>query len=301
MFRKVLAAGAVSLLFVAACADEGDPGALEVRTGAAAVSALQGAPDAVADAGSARFEMVMEMAFGGQSGEMVATGAMDRAAEQMQMEIDMGSLFEAFAAAEGEPLPPGFEEPWEMVTDGTTVYMHAPIFEMAGVDGWLSMTPEDLGTSAGAMGLGAGSYDFTQTLEALRGAGGEPEVVGEEEVRGVPTTHYRLDLDLAEALEQAPADQREQLEAAFEQLGTSGELGDAEVPVDVWIDGDDLPRRMRMDMGSMFAALGAGEGSMTMTMELFDFGDDVAIEVPAADEVTPFREAMGGLGGGFAS
>ena len=296
MFRKVLAAAGVSLLLVAACADEGEPGALEVKTGAAAVSALQGAPDAVAAAGTARFEMVMDMTLEGESAEMVATGAIDRAAEQMQMELDMGSMFEALAAAEGEPLPPGFSEPWEMVADGSTFYLRAPIFELAGVDGWLSMTPEDLGTSAGAMGFGGGAYDFTQTLEALRGAAGEPEVVGEEDVRGVATTRYRLDLDLAEAIASAPEEQREQLEAAFEQMGGSADLAAGVIPVEAWVDEDDLPRRIRMDMTSMLRTMGQGEGSVTMTMDFFDFGDDVAIEVPSADEVTSFREAMGGFG-----
>ena len=108
-------------------------------------------------------------------------------------------------------------------------------------------------------------------------------------------------MDLEKALAQAPAEQRARLEAAFEQLGSSGELGDADVPVDVWIDEDDLPRRVRVEMSSMFAALGLGDAGMTMTMEYFDYGEDVTIEVPAADEVTPLSEALGGLGAGLGS
>ena len=302
MLRKAASLLAAPLLLVAACAEEADDGALEVRTGDAAVSALRAAPDAVADAGTARLEMVMEMTLEGESMEITANGELDNANERMRMEMDMGALFEELAASEGEELPPGFDEPWEVVADGATIYMRAPMFEMFGISGWLSMDPEDMGLDAEDMGLGAGAYDFTQTLESLRGTTGEPEVVGEEEeVRGVPTTHYRATMDLAEALEQAPESQREELEAAFEQLDSDGDLADAEIPVDIWIDADDLPRRMRMEMDSMFAALGMGDGSMTITMELFDFGEDVNIEIPSADEVTPMAEALGGLGGDVGS
>ncbi len=296
MIRKIALVVSAPLLLVAACAKESDESGVEVKTGDAAVSALRAAPDAVAEAGTAAFEMVMEGSTQGESFEFTATGVVDGAAEQMSMEMDMGAMIEELAAAQGESVPPGFSGPWLMVADGSTMYMKVPFLEMLGVDGWVSMTPEDMGTSAEAMGLGAGAYDFTQTLESLRGVTGEPDALGEEEVRGVETTHYRATMNLAQALEDAPAAQREQLETAFEQLGGGEELADVDVPVDVWIDGDDLPRRLRLDMGSMFAAAGVGSGDMTMTMEMFDYGEPVEIDVPAAAEVTPFSEALGGLG-----
>jgi hypothetical protein len=216
------------------------------------------------------------------------------------MEMDLGEMLEEMAAAEGQSLPPGFSDPWLMVGDGSTMYLRAPIFEMIGVDGWISMTPEDLGSSAEAMGLGAGAYDFTRTLDLLRGVTGEPEVVGREEVRGVRTRHYEATMNLGRALEEAPAEQREQLEVAFEQLGGGDDLDDVDIEVDVWIDRDELPRRLAMDMGSMFDAAGLGGGEMRMTLEMFDWGDPVDIEVPPAGEVTPFSEALGGLGAGSA-
>ena len=301
MFRKIALVLSAPLLLVTACAKEGEEGSVEVKTGDAAVSALRAAPDAVADAGTAAFEMVMEGSMQGQSFEFSATGAVDAAAEQMTMEMDIGRMIEELAEAEGQPVPPGFSDPWQVVADGEAMYMQAPFFEMLGVEGWISMTPEDMGTSAEAMGLGAGAYDFTQTLESLRGVTGEPEAVGQEDVRGVETTHYEATMNLAEALDQAPAEQREQLEAAFEQLGGGKELADVELPVDVWIDADNLPRRLRMDMGAMFAAAGTGDGEMSMTMEMFDYGEPVEIDVPSAEEVTPFKEALGGFGGGTGS
>jgi len=300
MFRK-LAVLAVVPLLVAACAKEADDGAVQVKTGDAAATALRAAPSAVADAGTARMELVMAMTVKGEDLKVTGTGVADGPAGQMQMKMDMGELFGKLAGATGEKIPAGFDGPWEMVADGSTMYLRAPVFQLLGVEGWLSMTPDDMGSAAAGLGLGAGSFDLTQTLDSLRGVSGDPQVVGQEEVRGVPTTHYRATVDLAKALEQAPAEQRERLEAAFQQLEPSGDLGDADIPVDVWVDEDDLPRRVRTEMSSMFAALGLGESSMTMTMELFDYGDDVTIEVPSADEVTPMTEALGGLGAGFGS
>jgi hypothetical protein len=302
MFRKIALVLAAPLLLIAACANEADEQGVQVKTGDAAVSALRAAPDAVAEAGTAQVEVVMAMTMMGDAVEVTASGAVDAAAEQMRMEMDMGALFDQLAASTGEEVPAGLGGTMEMVADGSTFYLRAPMFSMMGVDGWISMTPEDLGTTAEGLGFGAGAYDLTQTLESLRGVAGEPEVVGQEEVRGVDTTHYRATMNLAQALEEAPPEQRERLEVAFEQLGGGDELGDVDVPVDVWIDADDLPRRMRMDMGSVFAAAGLGDGTMTMTMDMFGYGEPVEIEVPSPDEATPIREAFGGLeGGGFGS
>jgi hypothetical protein len=298
MFRKSALVLAAPLLLATACAKEADQGALEVRTGAEAVSALQAAPDAAADAGTAKFEMVMEMTVMDQAVEVVANGGYDSDAGQMSMTMDMGTLFEQMAEAEGEPLPEGFGGPWEMVADGDTVYLRMPILSMlTGTDGWVSMSASDLGASA-ELGLGAGTYDPSKMLETLRGVGGEPEVVGEEAVRGVDTTHYRVEVDLAEALAQVPESQRASVEASLEQLG---DVGDGTMPIDVWIDADGLPRRLQMDMASAMAQLSDDELSMTMTMDFFGYGDDVAIEVPSPDEVTSFSEVMGDFGAGLGS
>lgn len=293
MFRKVALVLVAPLLAATACAGEADQAAVEVKTGAAAVSALRAAPDAVADVGTVAIEMVMEMTTEGEGAEMRATGAMDSAARRMEMEIDMGAMLRDLASATGETVPEGFDEPWQMVGDGDTLYLRAPLFDVLGGDGrWLSLSAADMG---GAGSFGTEAFDVRQTLESLRGVVGEPEVVGSEAVRGVDTTRYSATLDLREALAEAPEEQRAALEAQLDQLG------DAEIPVEVWIDADDLPRRLRMDMGSLFAAAGLGDGAMSMTMEWFDYGEPVDIEVPPADEVTPFSEVMGGLGGALGS
>ena len=295
MLRKAALLLAPPLLVMAACAAEGDPEA-EVKTGDAAVSALQAAPDAVADAGTATFTMTMEITYEGETVELVATGAYDNPADQMSMSMDMGAMFEQLAAASGEEVPAELGDGrMEMVADGDTVYMHFSVFEvLTGTSDWLSMSAEDLGTDAESLGLGASASDPTKLLESLRGVHGEPEVVGQEEVGGVATTHYHATMSLADALAQVPEDQRAEVEAALDDLA---EGSDAEIPVDVWIDGDGLPRRVTMDMGGAMDAIAPGGGGVTMTIEFSDYGEPVDIQVPSPDEVTPFSEVMGGLGG----
>jgi len=210
--------------------------------------------------------------------------------------MDMGAMFDQLTAATGEELP--FElgdGVLELVTDADTAYLHFSLIEtLTGASGWLSMSADELGTGASSLGLGAGATAPTKMLEALRGVTDEPEIVGQEEVRGVETTHYRGTLTLADALEKVPEDQRAEVAAALDELG---EDGDAGIPIDVWIDGDGLPRRMTVDMGDALAMVAPGGGSATMTMELFDYGEPVDIAIPSPDEVTPFSEVMGGLGG----
>jgi hypothetical protein len=297
MFRKLAPALVAPLLVVTACASRADDAAVEVRTGAQAVSALRSAPDVVADAGTAAYEMTMEMSAAGESFAITGAGAYDARNQRMSMTIDMGAAFEELAAGSGETIPAGFDEPMEMVVDGTTVYLRAPMLSvLGGPTGWLSMSAEDLGTSADALGLGAGAYDPTSILESLRGAGGEPEVVGTEDVRGVETTHYRATVDLADAIAQVPEDQRDLVEAQLDKLG------DGSMPLDVWVDADGLPRRVQLDMGGVLATAGlGGEPTALMTMELFDYGQPVDIQVPSPDEVQAFTDLLGGLGDVFGS
>jgi hypothetical protein len=114
--------------------------------------------------------------------------------------------------------------------------------------------------------------------------------VGSEEVRGVDTTHYRAAIDLEAALRQLEADEafgelldQDALDAAIAQFG------DEPYDVEVWIDDDGLVRRQVVDIPSP-------EGDATMTMEMFDFGEDVEVEVPDESDSIDFFDLMEELG-----
>jgi hypothetical protein len=286
MVRKLTVALAAPFFLIASsCAEEGSQ---DVLTGDAAVAAVRAAPEAAAEAGSGRFEMTM--AFDSPEGAFEISAAGGFSGQQTSMEMDFGESFAAMAGAAGEELPPGFDEPMQIVVDGETAYLRMPMLEsLTGTTGWLSLTPEELGQAGASFGGTPGATDPSQLLETLRGVSDDIREVGTEEVRGVETTHLTATVDLQKAFEQLPAEQRAQLE---------GQLGDidAAVPVEVWIDGDSLVRRMEMDLGPLMAQA-MGGGSASMRIEFFDYGEDVAIEVPDASEVTPFRDVMGGFGG----
>jgi hypothetical protein len=115
-----------------------------------------------------------------------------------------------------------------------------------GGDRWLKIEDSDPGTSV---------HDLSPVtlLAMLRAASRESERLGEEEVRGVPTVGYRLTVQCEEA-----------------ELACEGETA----PVDVWIDGDGLVRRLFLESGGT-----AG------TIEFFDFGVDADIEPPPPGQV----------------
>lgn len=93
----------------------------------------------------------------------------------------------------------------------------------------------------------------------------ESKVVGKEDIRGVPTTHYRGTLPTP--------DQVFGVKASYSAL-----------EVDVWIDGQERVRRFEIEVSG---SVGESEYSSTtkMTMDFVEFGRVPKIELPPADEV----------------
>jgi hypothetical protein len=288
MFRKLTMVVAAPVLLVSACAHEAD---VATVIGEPALIAVRSAPDEAAKAGSAHFEVTVSLESPEGAFEMVSTGGYS--GHRMAMEMDLGSALAGLAQAAGEGLPEGFDEPLRVVVDGTTTYLRLPMLDgLTGVKGWLSATPEELEATGGSLGLSEATSDPSQLLEMLRGVADDVESVGPDEVRGVATTRYHGTVDLDRAIDHAPAARRDQIRAQLEAL--DADLGS--VPVDVWVDADGLARRMVVDLGAVAAtAMGAG-GTATMTMELFDYGQDVQIDVPDASETTPISDVLGAFG-----
>jgi len=285
---RLAAALVAPLLLVAACGSD----ERTVDAGGEAIARLQAAPDAVEAAGSARLTMTMTMVVEGEEIVIRADGAY--AGDRLMLSMDFASMFEAL---EGEVPPmPGMDEPMTYVLDGTTTYVRAPMLTMlTGTDGWLSISPEDLGADVDGFDLGLGANDPTKVLEALRGVSDEVELVGEEEVRGVETSRYRVVIDLDKAVEAMPEEAR----AGYRE--EMAELGVSDLPLDVWIGDDGLVYRMSLDLVEM-AGDAASEEDLDglqegeMVLELYDYGADIQIEVPDPSEVTPFVDVMGGPG-----
>ena len=129
----------------------------------------------------------------------------------------------------------------------------------------------------------------TVALASLRGAH-DVSSLGIERVNGVITEHYEGEIGVFEARrltrldpDRAPDRQWKIVDAGLDLLGASP------VPVEVWIDERGLVRRQRMK----FVGLPGLTGSITMTMDYFDYGKPVAVVVAPPEEET-FGVDVGG-------
>ncbi len=218
------------------------------------VALLSGAPDAAHEAGTARVEMRTEIT-GGMSMEVSAEGLVDfsSGASAMTMQL-LGMELEV------------------RTVDGT-VYLRLPdIARPAGFDAsWIGMP-----ATAGASAM-TGTYDAGSLLDTLQGMGSDVEELGEEDVNGQDAHGYRITVDVARAMDEVPEADRARMEDALSQLQASAP---PEIPMDVWVTDDGLPVRMVMTMEGM----GGTPADLRMQIDYVDFGIDVDIEPPPADD-----------------
>jgi hypothetical protein len=245
------------------------------------------------EAGSSRVEFTMDIEAEGRKFSMRGDGVFDYSRPQGRMTIDLGNLAEL---SEGVLV----DRPMEVVFDGLVYYMRFPggLMELGGLgDKWLKIDLAKLDAETG-VDLGAlqqANQNPAQLLQFLRGTSDDIDELGQESVRGVETTHYRATVDLDEAAEHGAdmgefSDQmREQLEAEIERM--KRQTGLETVPMDVWLDEDDLVRRLRMQL--TFPVEGEQAG-MDMKLDFFDFGVDVRIAPPPASETVDITALAGG-------
>jgi hypothetical protein len=177
----------------------------------------------------------------------------------------------------------------DLVFVNRVLYMHLPAAltkQLPGGRPWLKL---DLEKALRKQGVDLGSLqstsntDPTQVLDNLRGAG-DVKRVGDEKVRGTPTTHYKATIDLRKAAEKAPAAQRDAARRSVEQLEKLA--GTTTIPAEVWIDKQSRLRRMSIRQnvkGQPFA----------MTMDLYDFGAREAIKPPPASQTKDITDTAG--------
>lgn len=145
----------------------------------------------------------------------------------------------------------------EAVGDGSKLYFRSDEFgslpegkEWMGLD-FTSMEEQESPLPAGG--------DVKGEL-ALLEAVDDVQKLGKEEVRGVPTTHYRGTLEPADEADGSP------------------------LPVEVWIDTDGLVRRMTMTQPQP-GGKGKGSPTIDLRIDFYDFGFEPEIDVPESGEV----------------
>jgi hypothetical protein len=250
-----------------------------------------------ADATSGRFAFSMDLSFPGAKEPFAFTGdgAFDTTTGRSSFTLDMSSfasLLGGLFAGATQTGGPDFGDPagWkiEAIQDGHVMYVRFPAMTEQLPNGktWVR---EDLQRSARASGIDFGDLrQFTNSdpramLDFLRAATGEIETVGTEELRGVATTHYRATIDPLDYEKLAlPGKQGEEVRSLFREMITESGIG--KMPVDIWLDGFGLVRKLTMS----FSATQPGTSetaAASMTFEMYDYGTDVAIEVPSAADV----------------
>jgi hypothetical protein len=255
---------------------EGGGEPADAATSTSAEDAVAAAAASTQGEGGANVSFVVEFEGGETAGRLTGEGAF--ADRRGRLTLDMSGL------AGGGIVPGGADV--ELVFDELVYYMKFPPELAASLPGgkeWIKMDLAKLGASQG-IDLEAlaqiNQSDPSQALAFLAGAS-DFESVGEEDVRGVATTHYRGTVDLEKVAESSSGPAGD----AYRRLLELG--GERTLPMDVWIDGESLVRRIRFSQ-----KLPDGSG-MTMTEELYDFGTEVDAEPPPESAVLDLTDLIG--------
>jgi len=174
------------------------------------------------------------------------------------------------------------------VFSGLTFYMPTSaipqLSKVAGGKPWLKF---DMSRMLGAMGLSSlpTGTDPSQYVDYLRAVHASPKRIGSARVRGVATTHYRATIDLSRYADLVPSAQRAAAERGISTLERA--LGAHTLPVDAWIDHDNLLRRLAFRLPECVDNVRL---STSMTMDLYDYGTQKPASLPAAADaydITP--------------
>ena len=306
LVNRIACVGVLAVL-VAGCGGSSD----QKVTIDATPAALRKSAEATLNKGTAKVDFTMDIAVLGQNITLRGTGVMDPPHKRFQLDFDAKDLFTKLLGANGTPPPEvqsELDKPLTEIIDGTVFYMHFPLLARSGGNGkeWLKIdlasTNSDLGAVLGSGGGGAFGSDPSSFLQFLEGAG-KVTKVGEEDVRGVKTTHLSGSYTLKDALSSLPEDRREKVEKAFEGLGVPTSAEDQEIPFDAWVGDDGLVRRLQtsIDPSAFTASQTSTTGKVSFSIEFFDFGMPTDITVPADDEVTDLASLRSGAGSKFSS
>ncbi len=164
------------------------------------------------------------------------------------------------------------------------LFMQSPLLagKLPGGAAWIKL---DLLKAAQGLGLdpqslSSGQSNPAQFLAYLKAGGGHVTRLGNAVVRGTPTTRYSATIDVAKALEKAETSSHALSKSSVERL--VAQAGLTTIPVEAWVDGHDLVRRIEM---SIAEAPGGHHVNLVINLELFNFGATPTVNVPSGGEV----------------
>jgi hypothetical protein len=144
---------------------------------------------------------------------------------------------------------------------------------------WVRADLSTFSQAYGSSSVGAGSSNPTEVLSYLKSAGTVTRL-GDEQVRGVSSTHYHALIDLAHFASAPPAGQLAATQRAAKTLERI--TGAKTLPMDVWIGAGRVTRL------SMALSVCTPEGRVqeSIGIDLYDYGRQPAVTPPPASQVT---------------
>lgn len=247
-------------------------------TDGAALERVSTAAANTVEAGTARFTLTVEGADsgGGEEAQAVIAEGEEDFAEQLRLVTFTGEAGEL-----------------RTVVDDTTVYVELPATEG---DDWARLELSELLDDVGFGGPGGLPFQSSaDNLEALETAIVAAAEGATEEVQGAPATRYDLRIDLEQAAQNSAGEVNDTFAATAEASGVT------ELDMAVWIDESDHISRVTyaLDLSQAEDVEVATEdaevdveptGQVSVTVEYYDIGADLDIEVPDEASIVDIDE-----------
>jgi hypothetical protein len=177
------------------------------------------------------------------------------------------------------------------VIRGLTFYIKLPSALTGRLPGitkpWMKLDLKNFASQTGVPSLSSlatnpVSSDPSQFLQYLRAVSGTVRYQGNEPVDGFRTTHYHALIDLNRVVDQLPPSSRNGVQQAISGLEKLISL--KTIPVDVWIDGQHMVRRMQITIAETLPTGQSLNGQITL--DVVKYGPQPLPSLPPANQVS---------------
>jgi outer membrane lipoprotein-sorting protein len=224
------------------------------------------------------YKVAMSVTVSAAGRQIAMTGRGTFGHDQGELELSMDGLMGALGGLTGGSGSGLTMKTVYLTEDGdSVVYMNLGFLTsfLPGGKSWVRLDLEKASKAAGVDvnqlmgGAGQSPSDWLSLLQSQ----GDFAKVGDETLHGVETTHYHGTVDLRQVAEKSPVSD------AMKRLLENG--APAEYPLDVWVDDQGYIRQYE----STYDETRGGNAASTTTVEISDYGTQVDISAPPADEV----------------
>ncbi|WP_410620662.1 hypothetical protein [Amycolatopsis sp. cmx-8-4] len=226
---------------------------------------------------SAKF--TMESSVGGQS--MTASGAMSFDGANTKMSMTSNAA--------------GQQSEIRIVDGAFYIKMPAEQAKQLGAGkAWIKFAPggdDPFSQMLGSSSQSAEQSDPSKILDQVSKTG---RIVSSDqtELNGQKVNHYVVEMDVAKSIDEFT---KSMPEASRAKVAEALKGKDVKIPAEFWLDKDNLPVQVTMDQGPLMQAMGvpSADGSK-FTMKYTDWGTQVDVAAPPADQVADLGELLKG-------